>query len=1148
MVNCSWSEAFPMGRSCYLRFEGSDHRPLITYFNNSRTQKKGLFRFNRSLTEKSEVETVVESAWNHAPLDSVIMKLNSCRRGIIKWTKEQNKKANIIIQQKQEALEVALCAGTPDQAAIESLTNTLILAYREEEQFWLQRSRIQWLKSGDRNTGFFHAATRQRRLQNTLSVIEDDDDKEYFNEDQICSVISAYFNNIFSSNGNHDFSRLDSLLSCKVTDEMNQHLTGIPSDSEIREAAFSINGGKAPGPDGFSAKFYHAYWHIIGPDVTRDVRHFFTSGTLHPQQNETHVRLIPKTTGARKVSDYRPIALCNTHYKIIAKILTRRLKPLLPALISKTQSAFVTGRAIGDNVLITHETLHYLRTSEAKKYCSMAVKTDMSKAYDRIEWGFLRAVLDRMGFAQIWIGWIMSCVESVSYSFLINGSPMGSVKPSRGIRQGDPLSPYLFILCTEVLSAMCEKAQQDGSLAGIRVARGSPFINHLLFADDTMFLCRSSAPSVNALLRILRSYEELSGQRINFLKSATTFSAKTPAEVKARVKTTLGIEAEGGLGKYLGLPEHFGRKKRDIFASILDRIRQKAHSWTSRFLSGAGKQVLLRAVLSAMPNYSMSCFKLPVSLCKQIQSLLTRFWWDANPETRKMCWVAWSTLTLAKYAGGLGFRDIETFNDALLAKIGWRLLKDPQSLLGQVLLGKYARNNFFLDCQAPSNASHGWRSVLAGREILLKGLSWAVGSGDKIKIWKDPWLSCEAPMLPIGPPTEADAERTVSDLLCPISNCWDIDKIRSLLPQYEEVIMRIVTSSAPAPDCLVWLPERSGNYSTKTGYGLGMEPHFAAGALSIPFNWNKCIWNIKTSPKIKDFLWKLVRKAIPVSSNLARRGIPAFNCKRCDCVEDDLHVFLLCSIAEQVWEAAPLANKPLSTTPSMADLIAAASNLTVLPPVGLSTPLWPWILWQLWKARNKLCFENKAFSSMEIISKALAHAKEWEKAQELEKPLLAPGVLDHTRNPPRREPRPSSDTVLCNVDAAWDARTLNCGIGGIFSGQEHIPKLVNISASRRFVSSAIMAEAIAIRSAVLYAASSNVKSLMIRSDSQSLVKMLRGRDSSPALFGILFDIYYFSSSFDAISFVYVPRLSNMQADSVAKSALLLLNSSSIRGV
>lgn len=165
-------------------------------------------------------------------------------------------------------------------------------------------------------------------------------------------------------------------------------------------------------------------------------------------------------------------------------------------------------------------------------------------------------------------------------------------------------------------------------------------MTNLLFADDTMFFCKSSLAEVLKLKEIIGTYEAVSGQRINLLKSSVTYSAKTPAEVKTRVKETLGIQAEGGIGKYLGLPELFGRKKRDIFASILDRIRQKINSWTTRFLSGAGKQVLLKSVLAAMPSYAMSCFKLPTSLWKQIQSLLTRFWWDANPEKRKMCWVA----------------------------------------------------------------------------------------------------------------------------------------------------------------------------------------------------------------------------------------------------------------------------------------------------------------------------------------------------------------------------------------------------------------------------------------------------------------------------------------------------------------------------
>ena len=197
----------------------------------------------------------------------------------------------------------------------------------------------------------------------------------------------------------------------------------------------------------------------------------------------------------------------------------------------------------------------------------------MSKAYDRIEWSFLREVLSRLGFHDTIISWLMECISSVSYSFLINGGPQGTVKPSRGLRQGDPLSPYMFILCTEVLSGLCRQAQANGTLPGVKVGRHCPPINHLLFADDTMFFGKSNAASCSALLSILQKYEMASGQCINRGKSAITFSSKTSQECKTRVKAELDIKQEGGIGKYLSLSEHFGRKKRKIFSSIVDRIR-----------------------------------------------------------------------------------------------------------------------------------------------------------------------------------------------------------------------------------------------------------------------------------------------------------------------------------------------------------------------------------------------------------------------------------------------------------------------------------------------------------------------------------------------------------------------------------------------
>lgn len=854
----------------------------------------------------------MKTHWHQDRLASIVSKLGTIRRKFIKWTRDQNLNSNEKIRKTQQALEAALSSLTPDTALIGTLTAELEAAYKEEESYWRQRSQILWLQCGDRNTGYFHATTRGRRALNKFSVLENQDGRAVYREGDIVQVITEYYSRIFTAQMSDSSLVVHDGISPLVTMQMNETLIAFPSAIEIKEALFSINPDKAPRPDGFSASFYQSFWDILGDDVVSDIQTFFSSNTLDLRLNETHVRLIPKVTCPKKVADYRPIALCSTHYKIIAKLLTRRLQPLLPDLISDHQSAFVKGRAISDNVLITHEILHYLQHSEARVICSMAIKTDMSKAYDRIEWGFLRNVLARFGFHEVWINWIMTCVTSVSYSYLINGAAQGMVAPSRGIRQGDPLSPYLFILCTDVLSSLCKKAQVRGDVIGVKVSRNGSAINHLLFADDTMFFSRTDPRSCAALITILKKYEEASGQFINLDKSAITFSAKTPGEAKRRIREQLRILNEGGLGKYLGLPEHFGRRKRDIFASLVDRIRQRSHSWTSRFLSGAGKLILLKSVLAAMPTYSMTCFKLPLSLCKHIQSVLTRFWWDASPGVRKMCWVSWEKLAKPKNAGGLGFREIVQFNDALLAKQSWRILKNPNSLLARILLAKYCVHSPFLKVPTAASVSHGWRGLLVGRDLLKKGLGWSLGSGSEIKVWNEPWLSTSEPLVPMGPPTRETYNWCVNKLVLPGTNDWDVAAIRSILPHYEATIQKLIPSALGASDELVWLPNTSGVYSTKSGYAMAKLCNGCPGDLL--FNWKKNIWQVETSPKIRHFMWKANNEALPVGSALVNRGIATCStCKRCGAFETELHVLLQCPFAVRVWELVPCLFKPDAT-------------------------------------------------------------------------------------------------------------------------------------------------------------------------------------------------------------------------------------------
>lgn len=212
----------------------------------------------------------------------------------------------------------------------------------------------------------------------------------------------------------------------------------------------------------------------------------------------------------------------------------------------------------------------------------------------------------------------------------------------------------------------------------------------------------------------------------------------------------------------------------------------------------------------AYPLLRHDVFKLPVSLCKRIQSVVIRFWWDNNENTRKMAWVSWDSIAKPKSIGGLGLRDFLKFNDALLAKIGWRLLQNPTCLLAKVLKGKYYKDCDFLQASEPSVLSHGWRSVLAGRDLLLKNIGWAVGDGLSINIWRDPWMSLVSQERPMGPPTESTTELRVADLLMEGEMQWDRRKIQLLIPDYETAVLCIKPSISRTPDRLIWLGSKSG--------------------------------------------------------------------------------------------------------------------------------------------------------------------------------------------------------------------------------------------------------------------------------------------------------------------------------------------------
>jgi len=323
-------------------------------------------------------------------------------------------------------------------------------------------------------------------------------------EQEIHNLITNFYKDLFCSCAGNRYDELLSQVEPKVTPLMNQILMKEFTDDEIKAALDSMGDLKAPGMDGMPALFFKQYWDTVGADVTREVKKLLQGGEMQKGWNETVVVLIPKVSNPERLKDLRPIGLCNVVYKIASKVLSNNLKFILPEIIALNQSAFVPGRMITDNVLLAYEMTHYMQTKRSGKQSYAAVKLDMSKAYDCVEWSFLEKMMIKLGFHERWVDTIMKCVTTVTYCIRVNGQLTDEIAPQRGLRQGDPLSPYLFLLCAEAFSCLLLAAERRGELEGVKVCQDAPSINHLLFADDSLLLLQIICKIYFHCMRIAR--------------------------------------------------------------------------------------------------------------------------------------------------------------------------------------------------------------------------------------------------------------------------------------------------------------------------------------------------------------------------------------------------------------------------------------------------------------------------------------------------------------------------------------------------------------------------------------------------------------------------------------------------------------------
>ncbi|XP_062089071.1 uncharacterized protein LOC133795633 [Humulus lupulus] len=308
-------------------------------------------------------------------------------------------------------------------------------------------------------------------------------------------------------------------------EEETKRLARIREEKEYKEALDLFN-EKSKEKAQLVSALKEKNWDTVKGDLMNVLEGFFKDGIIQERANETYICLIPKKINSCRVKDYRPISLVTSLYKIISKVLACRLRGVLADTIADSQGAFVEGRQILDTVLVANEAVEEYRSKGKKGW---VFKIDFTKAYDCVDWGFLDFVLQKKGFGEVWRRWMQGCLSSTSFSVFLNGRPRGKFKGSRGLRQGDSLSPFLFTLVVDVLGRMIDRAKSSLAYRGFTVGSDGVDVSHLQFADDTIFFVNDDE-SLGVLLDILKVFSEVSGLSIN-LQKCQLLGINLPEEV-----------------------------------------------------------------------------------------------------------------------------------------------------------------------------------------------------------------------------------------------------------------------------------------------------------------------------------------------------------------------------------------------------------------------------------------------------------------------------------------------------------------------------------------------------------------------------------------------------------------------------------------
>ncbi|XP_026411017.1 uncharacterized protein LOC113306274 [Papaver somniferum] len=793
----AWMECFKDSIAEFLTNGIYDHSPMvINTFADKGTCPKA-FRYFNTWADEPDFFEVMEAAWN-IPVQGTSMykfvtKLKNVKMHLIAWRKSkftqfsaQVSAAKQNMENTQRSLQInPFCPTTinEERAAVTDFANKA----RHEEAMKKQQSRVQWLKLGDNNTPFFHKSILERRARNKILILHDDNGNRLSTDADIANECVTYYKTMFGQQASTpiDINAWDQVdLHQTITEEDAAALEHSVTADEIVYGISTIDSDKAPGPDGFSSHFFKSCWRILGADFINAINSCFSSAKLLGEVNATLLTLIPKIPHASSLNEFRPIACCNVMYKCITKILTVRSKHIVKYLVSPCQSAFISGRSIQDNIMLAHELLrNYHRDNEIP----------------------LPSKVHQM---------VAMCITTPRFSIMVNGSAYGYIQGKRGIRQGCPLSTYLFVLLMELFNSLMLQQVQSGFYT-LHPKCKDPTITHLCFADDLLVFMNEDIKSARSLATALCTFSARTGLVVNNNKS-NIFLSSVDSVTEFGIKTVLGFEPGSLPVRYLGLPLLSTRLSHADCAPLVDHVITRIQSWKANTLSYVGRILLIKAVLSSMLVFWTACFVLPKKTIKALNTIFRNFLWACIDLTYKHPSVNWTIIFMSFKEGGLGIRCIATTNTTANLRHIWDIVSKKDTIWVNWVYKNLIKNKYFWYLKTPSDRSWCWRRILVHREAARQFILHLIGNGNGTKLWKDRWLPYDTLYNHFSPQLAYDSyhhiDATVSSCLTNVQ--WSLSpNISNDLTNFTEAMHEVKTDPL-LEDRLVWTTSKNGEFST----------------------------------------------------------------------------------------------------------------------------------------------------------------------------------------------------------------------------------------------------------------------------------------------------------------------------------------------